>query len=649
MTPSLCPWLNRHRSLLAALFLLLPLLAAPPGFAQSIPTTPQQSALNNGSKEEAIKYYKELATKLGFLTPATIESQATVTALLTYLGYNGLTHDDVEFGSLDALMAKATEPILPVGRKVALQGHQGVWASRCRNCQPGTDGNVQDTVTVHISDLNSAPFAWFEVVDAGNGKVALKADTGKFLGRCLNCIVGATVANSLTIHVSGSAPPPAYAQFTPEKLANGKIALKADNGLYLAQCNQCVPGAAKSETVTIHATDPKNQAAAQWALLVEEAKTPSTAMLALKQGEILASRFFAPKIVDFSVAAADRAIGWRRLVRVNSRAGSEARKRGVESAWILFNHFTTKPRPPASPAPHKPFLNTPETSSVNTQVALVTHCAISTTACKDGPLNSIYWLDFGGTVTEGGKLSYALNAFFDAGALVKSGKAPGAPYFLPNGCDTCHGTLAGNAVLNTLDTDHWLDRVKDGDFPALSEANAPAPLFDAGKDPKSARYAAGFDVLRKLNQEINTMQQRVRPGGFHQKATAKWLELHNSSAEPVTDLVKRAFEFSNTGHPLQRSRKAPLLPAQMWKPVAEDRELLGLLNKYCYRCHGAVRFDVYSKDMVADESSFILDRVDANATQEKIQGFKMPPDRDMDAKDKARLLELVEKLYNQTH
>ena len=73
------------------------------------------------------------------------------------------------------------------------------------------------------------------------------------------------------------------------------------------------------------------------------------------------------------------------------------------------------------------------------------------------------------------------------------------------------------------------------------------------------------------------------------------------------------------------------------------------MNKYCYRCHGAIRFDVFSKDMVADESSPILDRLDPNPTQQKILGFKMPVDRDMDPKDKQRLMELIEKLYDETH
>jgi hypothetical protein len=337
-------------------------------------------------------------------------------------------------------------------------------------------------------------------------------------------------------------------------------------------------------------------------------------------------------------------IGWRRLVRINARPGSAAQKHFVESAWILFNHFT---KPPT----HSPFggsnvtTTTPlskKNGSVNTQVALVTNCPASNAQCQEEKLNSIYWLDFGPS-DKGSKLSYQLDAFFDAGALAGS-----APYFVPNGCDTCHGSLRGNAVLNHLDTDHWMDRLADGDFPALARPDAPAPLFDAGKNTKTPQYTAAFGILRKLNQEVATMQQRTNPNAFHLAATRKWLDMHKASAEPELDLVKRSVDFFNAGHPLKQDRKPANGPLN-WTTSAEDKELIGLMNKYCYRCHGAIRFDVFSKDMVADLSSPILDRVDPNPTQQKILGFKMPIDREMDPKDKQRLLELVEKLYDQTH
>ncbi|WP_257459279.1 fascin domain-containing protein [Archangium lipolyticum] len=656
-----------RRSSLLTFGVLLAALQASPGFAQrtlptpapALPTAPpaKPSALNNGSAAEASKYYKELSEKLGFLTPATIETQANLKVMLDYLGYQALTPDDIEFATPESLMAPAPQKpgnisqVLSPGSKVSLQADTGTFFSRCNNCQQTVNNGAPDSVTTHINNTASAPFAIFEVVDAGNGKIALKADTGKFVARCRFCIIGGTAPDFATVHVAGPTPPE-FAKFIPELLPNGKIALKADTGKYMNRCRNCSPGASTPDTVAINATDPRSDATAQWSV-VSSSPAPTQ-----REGEILVSRFFAPKIVNFAVPPEQREIGWRRLVRINARPGSEAQKHFVESAWILFNHFTKPPthspfggsNVPAQEVKPSPWGNvvvstTPpskKNGSVNTQVALVTHCPPSRPQCQEEKLNSIYWLDFGPS-DKGSKLSYQLDAFFDAGAL-----AGAAPYFVPNGCDTCHGSLRGNAVLNHLDTDHWLDRLTDGDFPALARPDAPAPLFDAGKDTRSAQYTAAFGILRKLNQEIATMQQRTNPNAFHLAATRKWLDMHKSSAQPELDLVKRSVDFFNTGHPLKKDRK-PANGTLNWTASAEDRELLGLMNKYCYRCHGAIRFDVFSKDMVADQSSPILDRIDPNPTQQKILGFKMPIDRDMDPKDKQRLLELVEKLYDQTH
>ncbi|WP_147332862.1 fascin domain-containing protein [Archangium gephyra] len=619
-------------------------LQALPGFAQStapkpaLPEAPapQPSALNNGSPEEASRYYKELSKKLGVLTPATIETQATLEDLLSYLGYKELTPEDVEFAKPESLMegTASLAQALPVGSKVALKADTGAFMARCGDCQPSTTPPVAgvivpDIVAANATRADAGPFTLFEVVDAGGGKIGLKADTGKYMSRCNQCIVQGTIEDFATVHAPG-ATPPSISQFTPELLSNGKVAFKADTGNYLARCRNCSPRINTPDTVGIHVTDARSKPAAQWTV-VRQGASP---------GDILVSRFFAPKIVDFSVAPAQRKVGWRRLVRMKARPGSQAQKHFVESAWILFNHFT-------SPPVHSPFggTNVPlsaKNGSVNTQVALLTQCKAGQTACQNAELNSIYWMDFGAS-NKGYKLSYKLDAFFDAGSL------PGAaPYYVPNGCDTCHGSLRGQAVLNHLDTDHWLDRLSDGDFPALNKPEAPAALFDAGKDVTSARYAEAFGVLRQLNQEVAVMQKRVNPQGFHLAAANKWLELHKTSVAPEPDLVKRAFTFFNTGHPLKKDRKPTAAPLN-WTSSAEDKELLGLMNRYCYRCHGAVRYDIFSKDMVADQSSPILDRLDPNPTQAKIIGFKMPVDREMSDKDKKRLIELIEKLYTQTH
>jgi hypothetical protein len=652
----------RRSSLLACGVWLAALHALPSAAQLPAPAPPKPSALNNGSPEEASKYYKELSGKLGLLTPATIEAQANFKVLLDYLGYPELTPEDAEFATPESLMAPAPQKpgppsqVLTPGSKVSLQADTGSFFSRCKNSQQSVNNGAPDSITTHITNANPVPFAVFEVVDAGNGKIAFKADTGKFVARCQGCIIGGSVPNFVTVHVAGPTPPE-FARFTPELLPNGKVALKADTGKYVNRCRNCSSGAAVSDTVTINATDPRSDVTAQWTV-VSRSPTPAPAPApAPSKGEILVSRFFAPKIVNFSVAPEQREVGWRRLVRINARPGSQAQKHFVESAWVLFNHFTKPPihspfggsNVPTQEVKGSPWGNVTVTTpasnkngSVNTQVALITHCPQASSPCQEEKLNSIYWMDFGAS-DKGYKLSYQLDAFFDAGSLPGS-----APYFVPNGCDTCHGSLRGNAVLNHLDTDHWMDRLADGDFPALARPDAPAPLFDAGKNTKTPQYAAAFDVLRRLNQEVATMQQRTNPNAFHLAATRKWLDMHKSSVEPELDLVKRSVDFFNTGHPLKKDRKPASTPLN-WTAGAGDRELIGLMNKYCYRCHGAVRFDVFSKDMVADQASPILDRVDPNPTQQKIIGFKMPVDRDMDPKDKQRLLELIEKLYDETH
>jgi len=104
------------------------------------------------------------------------------------------------------------------GLKIALQADTGKWFSRCSGCQQ-TVGNNPDTITVHIdSPVSGHPYAHFDVVDVGNGKIALKADTGKYVARCNGCIVNGAYPDFVTVHVDDPSLP--HAQFTPELLAN---------------------------------------------------------------------------------------------------------------------------------------------------------------------------------------------------------------------------------------------------------------------------------------------------------------------------------------------------------------------------------------------------------------------------------------------
>ncbi|WP_299769132.1 hypothetical protein [uncultured Dokdonia sp.] len=150
---------------------------------------------------------------------------------------------------------------------ISLRADTGKWMARCYNCQKATTSN---TITAHISnDAKTLPtYAKFTVKKMPNGKIALKTDNGKYLGRCRNCVTGAP-SDILTAHVGS--PNPSYAQFEPILLANGKYVFKSDNGKYLARCRNCSPGSSVPDIVAIHENNP-NAAYAQWTVTIK--RTP---------------------------------------------------------------------------------------------------------------------------------------------------------------------------------------------------------------------------------------------------------------------------------------------------------------------------------------------------------------------------------------
>ncbi|CAK4289423.1 unnamed protein product, partial [Aphanomyces euteiches] len=62
----------------------------------------------------------------------------------------------------------------------------GYYLSRCNNCAYGA--SYPDQAFVHVSDWKSAPWAQWTCEQADNGKIALKADSGKYLARCSGCV-----------------------------------------------------------------------------------------------------------------------------------------------------------------------------------------------------------------------------------------------------------------------------------------------------------------------------------------------------------------------------------------------------------------------------------------------------------------------------
>jgi hypothetical protein len=326
----------------------------------------------------------------------------------------------------------------------------------------------------------------------------------------------------------------------------------------------------------------------------------------LRSDDILASRFFAPKIININDPPAVRQLGWRKLIRLHARPGSTASAHGIDTAIILLNFFTNPGETPFDPSKE----------SANTQVILT-----STAPGRD----SIYWLDYG-KLSQGGTLSLQLNAAFDARDFqpntVAGGTSGFQPYFVPDGCVGCHGgENAHKALVNYLDTDHWFDRL-DNDFTDLRDRGTPV-LFDATTNTTTnPEYVRAFDVIRRFNEEAEQHALATNPNAFHAAAAKNWLALHQNSNEHVL--------------PVDRAIPGP----NAW--THNDAEVLGLLNQYCFRCHGTIKFNVFDKAAVQDRVPLI--RISLRPPPDALRrdpGILMPRDREMKPDDVQRLLDLL--------
>jgi hypothetical protein len=331
----------------------------------------------------------------------------------------------------------------------------------------------------------------------------------------------------------------------------------------------------------------------------------------ISSGDVLVARFFAPKISDVSVTKVSD-VGWRRLVRLRSQPGSSAAAHSIEYAVVLFNFF--------SPIiATNPFAGA---NSVNTQVILV----------SNDPKRALYWVDFGPT-KDGALLSFALNAFFDAGHLPSSTPTKGAAeaYHVPCGCIACHGGMRldfnqkppapepafTTPVLDYLDTDHWNDRIQSGDdFAGLA---API-LIDAGT----------YNVIQALNIEFERQNSGAQPDSVLRRGAEHWITTHMLDGPQPKALFDRAL-------------KSPLGPAIWDRLNPVDAELLPKLNRYCFRCHGSVKFDIFDKEMVL---RFRTSMKAALFPRNQIGDPRkaMPPDRTLSDAELKSLRDLLSKL-----
>jgi len=150
------------------------------------------------------------------------------------------------------------------GHVITLQSDSGKFLGRCNNCFVG--GVCSDSAFVHVDDPNNAPWARWTVKDMQNGKYALQADTGKFLARCSDCVPHAVDLDSAFVHIDDPTYAP-YAQFTVKQLDNGKISFLFDNGKFLTRCHDCAANAAYPDQAFVHVANDA-EPWAQWNVAV---------------------------------------------------------------------------------------------------------------------------------------------------------------------------------------------------------------------------------------------------------------------------------------------------------------------------------------------------------------------------------------------
>jgi hypothetical protein len=322
----------------------------------------------------------------------------------------------------------------------------------------------------------------------------------------------------------------------------------------------------------------------------------------LQAGEILVTRFFAPKIINVRDKQVNGVpvggFGWRKVLRFRARDGSPARTAGLDFFYLLFNFTSNDPKFPQG------------THAGQIQAILV---PVYPTQGKHRDAYFLVYVSLGDP-NNPGKVGFFLTATFDLAKVV-----PDDHYFVPRACGQCHGTVRSDqrgAKVNYLDTDHWIDRTGD-DF---SNVQADDVLVDG--------VPQAYTAIRQLNGEIERQNAAVigpTDPKFALLAVRKWLELH-----------KEGQPDANTHFlPLQRGFAENAGDA-VWQPGGSpDQELLPLLNRYCFRCHSSVRYHIFQKQAVAQRRDDLIDRVTTE---------NMPQDRKLDADTKAKILKLLEQL-----
>lgn len=322
--------------------------------------------------------------------------------------------------------------------------------------------------------------------------------------------------------------------------------------------------------------------------------------------DLVAVRFFAPKIVDVSGEEKPAKLGWRKIIRLKARDGGPgaqgAQKDGLSFLYVLFNFATDrKAEPPAFPPPG--------TRAGQIQAMLVPSYP------HQGKHFDAYFLVYNrldgkcpdGACTPAGVGDH-LTASFDLGGT----PPPEKKYYVPRACAQCHGATGfeKKVKVNYLDTDHWFDRVQPGD-----------DFSDVPKGNVLPDGAASFQSFHTMNKEILEQNKQVDSNGFAVLAVSKWLDLHPARLNPAP-LFKRALKRPETD--------------TVWDAGNEvDSKLLPLLNRNCFRCHSSVSYHVFEKKAVLDQKDYM-------ATL--LKSKKMPQDRKLSPQTVEDMVGLLEKL-----
>ena len=344
-----------------------------------------------------------------------------------------------------------------------------------------------------------------------------------------------------------------------------------------------------------------------------------------RDNKIVAVRYFSPKVADYTRLNGGPMAGWRKLVRLTSRRGSQAAAKGIGAAYLLFSNQIGPP-PDGGAFGIADIFPTRAMNDESGIYAPVVQMILERAHPADGKdLPSLYFLTFDGRnapTKEDGVHGVAygllgeLRAKFDLPGV--NGSQTGR-YYVPSSCGQCHGTgfsgagkdhammetgpYASHLWLNYLDTDQWYD-ARDADFRSLIDHHIPV-LIDMTPAQSDAQRRIAFDRFTQMNLYIRAQNvaacDRTPCQSLQVRAVSKWLALHATDPERQS-IWKRAL--------------TPLHPQdQVWSEAdANDRALLPMLDHYCTRCHLNMFFAVFDKQTVANFAADAVQRLGAGVT-----------------------------------